>query len=480
MKSCGLLKLAAGALFLHSVPSVEYIGAHALPVHGNDAGISDVGPGSHCQGLSLTEPLHGDRLPCPSKQHLLRLTENAPHNAPAQPMDDPIAIAPRRFIMPVRPMPKVPAGGAKPPKPPGGPGKNPGGPGNNNPSGPPALRPGQPANPNQGPTQQPQRLTGDPPPQNSQKEGDKKTDEQKKKDEEEQKKKEEEERKKKEEQEPIEPILAEPVPPPPPTNPGSNDPSRNAPLDPSAGDPANKNPPSDAEVAKQTEKLWKVNNGDGGLVLPNQVMDTMAAVAKLKGIKQEGTWSGGTGVNLEDPTLAGKVQDTIKKHKGDQGGSPASMRDLVPSQAQAHWLSMNPGKQDETFNRMSYAYANFVKGDNFYVITKPGIDVKDQSPGPAGNFGTFELPYLTKADDAGKPKFGAINRIDVQEDGSAVILPEPYWKAGDPQAAPEPQAAWLIDNGNTNPNTNPDPSTNPDSNTNPDPNINPDPNLDDF
>jgi hypothetical protein len=292
-----------------------------------------------------------------------------------------------------KPKPKAPGGG--------GPGGAPKAPGSGNPS---ALQPGlRPGAQDSAPNNAPMRLTGDPPPNppkdpapDSQNPSSRPQDnpDQKPKDD-------------KKDEELQEPMLMEPMPPgPTTTDPNPTDPSQREPL---SGDPGT-NPengqggPSDADVAKQTENIWKVDNGAGMPVTPKQITDTMDATAKLKNIKQEGTWWSWSGMDIDasiqsNPKFVQNIDDAIVNHKFGSGPAaqarkrqspdnstqpmterPESILDVVPGDARKHWQGMDTatnGTQSETSSRMSYAYATWIKGDNFYVISQPGVDVVD-------------------------------------------------------------------------------------------------------
>jgi len=202
-----------------------------------------------------------------------------------------------------------------------------------------------------------------------------------------------------------EPMLMEPMPPPASTtDPGAGDPSQHAPLtnNPSSDPSNNQERPSDADVAKQTEGIWKVDNGPGALVTPKQITDTMAATANLKRINQRGTWWSSSGIDIDEsirtnPQVVQNINNAIVTHKSGSSPAaqvqkrqsaqnatqnapqmPASMRDVVPDDARKHWHGMDAagdGAQAETSDRMRYAYATWIQGDNFYVISKPGVDV---------------------------------------------------------------------------------------------------------
>ena len=61
------------------------------------------------------------------------------------------------------------------------------------------------------------------------------------------------------------------------------------------------------------------------------------------------------------------------------------MNDILPPDANEHWreaaddqLQSNSRADEESWNRVSYAYGQWIEpgqGDNFYVVTKDGIDV---------------------------------------------------------------------------------------------------------
>ena len=283
------------------------------------------------------------------------------------------------------------------PKAPSQPGKGPKGPGSDTPG---PLQPGlTPGTQNQAPSNGPERLTGDPspnPPKDPASDPDKPSP--KPEDNPDQKPPKDD---KKNDDELQEPMLMEPMPPgPSTTNPDPTDPSRREPLTSNPGsNPTNKE--LDAEIAKKTEGIWKVDNGPGQLVTPTQITDTMEATAQFKNIQQGGSWWSFSDADVEkftstNPKAIGNINNAIVSHKTSSGSqspsqkrqsvqsrsavaneTPASMQDVIPADAQKHWQGMGTssnGTESDTSNRMRYAYATWIRGDNFYVISTPEPD----------------------------------------------------------------------------------------------------------
>jgi hypothetical protein len=152
------------------------------------------------------------------------------------------------------------------------------------------------------------------------------------------------------------------------------------------------NAPGRSDVTLDPSVYTITDTSDSGFVRPNQIKDTIQAVADQKGIHPEDPgWWGWSGFDMtkkmeNDPDFIGKIQQAIKDHMANPDLNPSFLRDVLPAEARNHWLESNVDilAQKETWNRMSYSFANWINGEHFYVVVEVGKDPIAPYPGKDG------------------------------------------------------------------------------------------------